>query len=222
MIADHPCDGLRLTPIPKVATLLHLPRASLRIYFHHDDLLPARISFEDGGQVAVQVDIENARLGDALPPDAWQLHPAPGEKVQTVPLAHLARFLSTAPGVFLDKAPVLGPATGERKVIATEGKGRLEMIDGTRVLFLQGSPQEMGHQHGVLLKTEINQVVDRILYGVGVASSFERGSWFFGDIESAEARLQPFMDARYLAEMDALAVAMRPASRGGSAGQFFP
>lgn len=222
MIADHPCDGLRLTPIPKVATLLHLPRASLRIYFHHDDLLPARISFEDGGQVAVQVDIENARLGDALPPDAWQLHPAPGEKVQTVPLAHLARFLSTAPGVFLDKVPVLGPATGERKVIATEGKGRLEMIDGTRVLFLQGSPQEMGHQHGVLLKTEINQVVDRILYGVGVASSFERGSWFFGDIESAEARLQPFMDVRYLAEMDALAVAIGRRPEEARLANFFP
>ena len=77
--------------------------------------------------------------------------------------------------------PTLGPATGERRVVATEGDGRLEEIDGTRVLFLKGSPEEMGRQHGVLLKPQIRDVCERILYGIGVGSSIPKGRWFFGD-----------------------------------------
>ncbi|MDB5172775.1 MAG: hypothetical protein JWN51_1548, partial [Phycisphaerales bacterium] len=123
----------------------------------------------------------------------------------TVAVSHLVKFIGLVPQMLTDKAPTLPPATGERHLVATEGKGRLEMIDGTRVLFLKGSPEEMGHQHGVLLKKEIHRVCDRILYGVGVGSSFERGSWFFGEIEGAEARLEHFMDRRYLAEEDAIA-----------------
>src|SRR5262249_18703477 len=75
----------------------------------------------------------------------------------------------------------------------------------TRVLFLKGTPEEMGRQHGRLLKKEIHDLVDRILYGVGVGSSFEKGSWFFGEIEAAQKRLAPFMEERYFEEMDSLA-----------------
>ena len=119
-----------------------------------------------------------------------------------------------------DKVPPLGPATGERRVIAREGNGRLEIIDGTRVLFLKGTPEEMGRQHGVLLKKEIRDLVDRILYGVGVGSSFEKGRWFFGEIESAQRRLAPFMDERYFREMDAHGLRRRPFARGSAAVQF--
>src|SRR5947208_2062247 len=96
------------------------------------------------------------------------------------------------------------------------------MIDGTRVLFLKGSPEEMGRQHGILLSKEIHNVATRILYGVGVGSSFARGSWFFGEIEKAEARLQPFMDERYLRELDAIADACQMDRQEARLANFFP
>jgi len=79
------------------------------------------------------------------------------------------------------------------------------MIDDTRVLFLKGTPEEMGRQHGKLMQRQIRELVNHILYAVGVGSSFEKGRWFFGEIESAQKRLAPFMDPRYSREMDAMA-----------------
>ena len=91
--------------------------------------------------------------------------------------------------------------------MANEGQGRLEVIDGTKVLFLKGTPEEMGQQHGLLMKKEIKDLVNHILYGVGVGSSFTKGSWFFGEVDQAQKRTGPFIDPRYLQEMDALAPA---------------
>jgi hypothetical protein len=116
----------------------------------------------------------------------------------------------------------LGPATGEQRIVATEGQGHLEIVDGTRVLFLQGTPEEMGRQQGVLLKKEVRNLVDRMLYAVGVGSSLTKGRWFFGEIESAQKRLLPFMDTRYLREMDALALAVGAEKEEIRLANFFP
>jgi len=47
---------------------------------------------------------------------------------------------------------------------------------GRGFLFLKGTPEEMGRQQGELLKTELNDVMKRIVYGVGVGSSFSEGA----------------------------------------------
>ena len=112
--------------------------------------------------------------------------------------------------------------TGERHVVAREGKGRLEVMDGTRVLLLKGTPEEMGHQHGVLLKKHVHQLVDHILFGVGVGSSFDKGEWVFGEIEAAQKRLSPFMDDCYLREMDSLASAAGLPREEVRLANFFP
>jgi isopenicillin-N N-acyltransferase like protein len=57
---------------------------------------------------------------------------------------------------------------------------------------------------------------------VGVGSSFARGAWFFGEVEKAEARLQPFMDRRYLREMDAIADACGMDHQEARLANFFP
>jgi len=106
--------------------------------------------------------------------------------------------------------------------VATSGKGRLEDHDGARVLFLEGTPEEMGHQQGTLMKKEINRVVDKILYGVGVGSSFDKGRWFFGEIEEAVRRTGPFIDPRHLREMDALADAVGRDREETRLSNFFP
>ena len=155
--------------------------------------------------------------GDAF----WQI-PAPPEKVERVALAHLARFADVALSNLNSKIPTLGPATGSREVIASHGKGRLEDIDGTRVLFLKGTPEEMGEQHGTLLRDEVHNLVDRIVYGVGIGSSLDKGRWFFGEIEEAQNRLEPFISERYTREMDAIAAAAGLHPQEVRLSNFFP
>jgi hypothetical protein len=80
----------------------------------------------------------------------------------------------------------------------------------------------MGRQQGVLVKKEARDLIDRILYGVGVGSSLAKGRWFFGEIEEAQSRLQKFMDPRYLREMDALADAVGRPREEARLANYFP
>jgi hypothetical protein len=50
-----------------------------------------------------------------------------------------------------------------RRLVAEEGKGYLETVDGYRVLHLKGTPEEMGRQHGVLLKEAVTANVGSLL-----------------------------------------------------------
>lgn len=204
-IDGAPCHVIKATPKPEAVRGFKLRPATLQVWVRDKDYLPLRIAYRDEKTVDVQVQLVKPEFTDAWPEEKWKLHPAGGEKLEHVARSHLTRFLSVALAMMGEKVPVLGPATGERRVLAREGSGRLEMIDGTRVLFVKGTPEEMGEQQGKLLKKEIRDLVDHILYGVGVGSSFEKGTWFFGEIEAAEKRLTPFMDQRYFREMDALA-----------------
>lgn len=205
-IDGAPCRGLRATAKPEAIEALKIPKGDLTLWVRASDQLPVRLGWADGQSVEVEVTLHDAKLGEA-PADSWRIPSREGDKIETTAVGHMIRFLSITIGSLGQKIPTLGPATGERRVVATEGKGRLELVDGTRVLYLEGSPTEMGHQHGTLLKKEINNVTDRILYGVGVGSSLPKARWFFGEIEEAQRRIGPFIDARYLAEMDAIAAA---------------
>jgi isopenicillin-N N-acyltransferase like protein len=68
--------------------------------------------------------------------------------------------------VALVSAPALAdpPASQPARVlVAVEGKGYLERVDGYPVLHLKGSPEEMGYQHGVLLREQVQQIVASLL-----------------------------------------------------------
>lgn len=56
--------------------------------------------------------------------------------------------------------PVSQPA---RELVAVEGKGYLERVDGYPVLHLKGNPEEMGYQHGVLFREHVRQNVAFLL-----------------------------------------------------------
>lgn len=216
------CEVLSLTPGPKTAELLGAAGYRAKLWVRAGDRMPVRLSVTDSNKIDAQLDFAQTKLAAPLTEEKWKLTPNDGDKVERVALAHLVRFLEVAPKALKNKIPTLGPATGERRVVATEGKGRLEMIDGTKVLFLKGSPEEMGRQHGTLLKREIHDVMGRILYGIGVGSSFDKGNWFFGEIEGAQARVEPFVDPRHLAEMDAMATAAGLHVQETRLGNFFP
>ena len=221
-VRGAPCHVLKATPKAQAISGLGLRPATLQVWLRSSDSLPLRVDYREAKGADVEVELVNPRFEPAWPAEKWKLEARPGDTIERVARSHLTRFLDVALKAVGEKVPSLGPATGERKVVAREGQGRLELIDGTRVLFLKGTPEEMGHQHGTLLKKEIHNLADRILYGVGVGSSFEKGRWFFGEIESAEQRLAPFMDPRYFREMDALASAAGLAREEVRLANFFP
>jgi hypothetical protein len=204
-VGNTPCRVLKMTAKPEVAQTLKLPRGTFQLWLRTSDDLPLRLTYLEEKGLDVQLELVNPTFGKPWPEEKWKLHPAEGDRIKTVARSHLTRCLDVAIGSLSEKVPTLGPATGERRVVAREGNGRLELIDDTRVLFLKGTPEEMGHQHGILLKKDIRKLVEHIVYGVGVGGSLEKGEWVFGEIEQAQQRLSPFMDERYVREMDALA-----------------
>jgi hypothetical protein len=206
-VGDAACWVLRGRPQPQAIEALKLPQGQFTLWVRQADSLPVRLRLEDPRGRRLTVEWPDLRLMNPWPAHAWRLQSAGAFKIETVARAHLERFLPAALSLLQLRIPTLGPATGERRVLAVEGAGRLEEHDGTKVLFLAGSPEAMGQQHGVLMRREVRALVDKILYGVGVGSSFEKGRWFFGEIEEAQSRIAPFVDERYLREMDALAVA---------------
>jgi Acyl-coenzyme A:6-aminopenicillanic acid acyl-transferase len=201
------CHVLSIMPHPQAANAIKLPNFNLRVWVRQSDHWPVRLHYRDGDVVDVEVQFKNLQVAGLQPTVNWRPPSRTGDTVETVALSHLTRSLAALWATANETIAPLPPANGEHKVLAREGKGRLERIDGTRVLFLEGTPEEMGRQHGTLLKAETRALLERVLYGVGVVSSFEKGRWFFREIEQAQARLQPHLDARHLREMDALAAA---------------
>ena len=173
------CDVIEISAPAQAAALITLPAGKLELAIRTTDHFPARVRYADG-KVNVEVLVEKPQLVQAWPAENWKIHPQEGDKIETTAVSHLLKCAQVAAKSLNSKIPTLGPATGAKTVVATSGQGRLEMQDGTRVLFLKGTPEEMGKQQGELLKKELRDVTDRILYGVGVGSSFAKGRWFFG------------------------------------------
>ena len=84
---------------------------------------------------------------------------------------------------------------------------RLEVAHGQRACYLTGTPTERGREHGTLLAKEIRKVADSTLYVVGMYYSIGKGQWFLTEIRDAWKRLEPNIDAEYLEELDAMALA---------------
>jgi hypothetical protein len=217
-----PCHVLSIVPRPEALEALKIPDGTLKLWVREADNLPVRLAYKDGRRLDLDLQFSEMKLCDPWPAQRWAIPAREGDRIETTALGHLTRFASIALSMLNQKIPSLGPATGEHHVVATEGKGRFELYDGTRVLFLEGTPEEMGAQHGTLLKKEINDVLYRILYGVGVGSSFAKGRWFFGEIEQAQSRINPYIDERYLREMDAIALATGHEQQEIRLANFFP
>ncbi|HJP03182.1 MAG TPA: C45 family autoproteolytic acyltransferase/hydrolase [Planctomycetota bacterium] len=212
--------SLLLTPTP-AALSLGVPEGELELWLT-DDLLPARVRWIDDDGDALEVAFEGLSFSAPPSSESWDLTPGPDDTIEIVALSHLTRFVGSLIGIFGDTLPTLGPATGSKRVLARSGAGRLEEIDGTRVLFLEGTPEEIGRQHGELLREEARHLVERIVFGFGIGSSFAEGRWFLGELEEALSRVLPFTDERYLREMDAMADAVGLSREEVRLANFFP
>lgn len=221
-VGDVDCQVLKVTLRPTAVEMSGAsPDFAVRLWLRPADLMPMRVGVVDRG-TDVRVDVTEATVGAPPAADFWKVNAGADDHVETVALSHLTRLLEVAPKLLDQHVPTLGPATGKVTLLAKSGGGRLEDHDGTRVLFLRGTPEQMGRQHGALLKPEIRDVSEKILYGIGVGSSFAKGRWFFGEIEEAQARVEKFTDPRVLREMDALADAVGLHRQESRLSNFFP
>ncbi|MFH1969749.1 MAG: C45 family peptidase [Verrucomicrobiota bacterium] len=97
--------------------------------------------------------------------------------------------------------PVRKSADGEQIC----GKGRLRIRNGNRTLYVSGTSYEIGYQHGKLLQDSARRVCRRMVYGVGLAYSLEKGKWFINEARALIERQRPYMDPAYFEEMRGLA-----------------
>jgi hypothetical protein len=93
------CDVLRIGMLPQAVELLGLSRGHAKLWLRHADLLPVRITYEDGERADVRVDITHVSLEKPWADEKWQLHAAADEHVETTAVSHLMKFIHVAPKV---------------------------------------------------------------------------------------------------------------------------
>ncbi|GMV97191.1 MAG: peptidase C45 [Phycisphaerae bacterium] len=107
-------------------------------------------------------------------------------------------------------------------VIAREGRGALLEVNGARVCLLAGEPEEMGYQHGVLLKDQIREMVQKTLLIARTSDIIRKENPFAGSIEEAFKRTEKFTPPRYLKELEGLAKGAGLPVRSVQASNIFP
>jgi len=71
------------------------------------------------------------------------------------------------------------------------------------ILFIEGSPEQMGQAHGQLLKSAIKGMEETILI-VAAGYVHTKDDWFFTRIKEVMRRTKPFIPKRFLIECDAM------------------
>ncbi|MGO8703683.1 MAG: C45 family autoproteolytic acyltransferase/hydolase [Candidatus Brocadiia bacterium] len=104
-------------------------------------------------------------------------------------------FALTA-GITCARSQFPTPADGDWR----EGRGRLAVRGGWRFLHLEGSPREMGLQHGRLLRPVIQRVFEEYIGMIRLFRALSRA-----ELLRRGRRLEPHIPAPYLEEMRGLA-----------------
>jgi hypothetical protein len=97
------------------------------------------------------------------------------------------------------------PVAVEADELRRSGRGWLEVRNGHRQMLVEGTPYEMGFQHGSLAPENIRRAANRLVYGVGLLYSLERGQWFPQAARELVERQRPFIAPAYFEEMKGLA-----------------
>ncbi|MBM3334455.1 peptidase C45, partial [Candidatus Sumerlaeota bacterium] len=118
--------------------------------------------------------------------------------------AGMARCADPEPGQPVEIRSACADST-KGIVLGVEGKGWLERRAGNLVLHVAGTPYEMGYQHGVLLRPQIQQLVAR-LYAIGAAQALlDPKKPALSQLKKAYDRCLPHIPKDCLDEMRGLA-----------------
>ena len=118
--------------------------------------------------------------------------------------AHIGRCADPTPGQPVEIRSACGDTT-QPVLLGVEGKGWLERRAGNLVLHVAGTPYEMGYQHGVLLRPQIQQLALR-LYAAGTAQALlDPKEAALAKIKEAYQRCVPHIPKDILEELRGLA-----------------
>ncbi|HWL53405.1 MAG TPA: C45 family peptidase [Chthoniobacteraceae bacterium] len=149
-----------------------------------------------GWKGAVRVDPKARPFADAGPTHGSR---SPGKPVPAAELA--TSFAETLRIAALPLTPFKPEPDHRRR----SGKGWLEVRGGHYQMYLEGSPYEIGHQHGSLAPEQIARSSQRLIYGVGLLYSLRAGEWFPQAARKLVERQRPFIAPAYFEEMKGLA-----------------
>lgn len=105
---------------------------------------------------------------------------------------------------------------------ANNGHGVLYSLGSKRVLVVDGTPEQMGEAHGLLMKDSVKRLVNRVLFGVGIADTFRSGEWFIDIMDEVYKRTSPFVPKRFVDECYSLAKSAKIDQRDALYANLFP
>jgi hypothetical protein len=76
---------------------------------------------------------------------------------------------------------------------------------GIAVVKFSGTPEEMGKQHGEMLKDAVHYNMHRTLHGVGFMHTVETGEWFPTQLAKVWKDQEQYIPERFIREIDAVA-----------------
>ncbi len=115
---------------------------------------------------------------------------------------------------------IAAPAWSE--IVAREGKGFLERVDGQLILHLKGSYYEIGYQHGKLLKTQVVQNMKNLADNEtekGQTMEYKMYKMLRGGMHT---RLLPHIPKKFIEEMHGIADGAEMEYEDVLAGNLFP
>jgi len=93
---------------------------------------------------------------------------------------------------------------------------------GNTLLFVDGTPTQMGTAQGTLLGNKAAKLTERVLFMVGGVETLQSNKWFLHRMEEIQRRTLPHMPSRFLDECDALAKAAGISQRDMRYANLFP
>ncbi len=123
---------------------------------------------------------------------------------------------------------IVGEAFGQQSSEFTHlvpdpaGHGLRCACRGKTLLFVEGTPEQMGAAQGRLVGEKARQLTERVLYCVGGADSLHSGTWFLTRMAEITRRTGPHIPERFLRECDALSAAAGVSQRDGRYANLFP
>ncbi len=139
--------------------------------------------------------VEQATLPGPLPAGLHDQAVSRAE-LETMILHAVRRFCS----IRFPSADLLQPTS----TASTTG-GLVRPFGEHTLLFLYGSPRQIGVAHGKLLGPAIRRMVDSTFYLVGLVTTVQNGKWFPAVLDEAFARIKPHVPAAYLEELNGIA-----------------
>ena len=181
---------------------------------------PAGVQLLSGadGELEAELEIESWRQVPLAELDRLLVRPASDEiEEQSVDIAHLRGMIRTLADLAAEK--VL--ARVNPKLIPDPLLG-VPRVEGVALVQFAGSPEDMGRQHGELLRKGVWYNLHRTLHGVGLAATVETGKWFPGELKRAWKATRKHIPERYVREIDALSAAAGLPQEWGRSVSVFP